>query len=65
LALPNNHAEKVIQLVAGIDQLESLSPLFRALTGARGKSVKKTKITKHGSKNGAVLAKHRPIRQRA
>src|SRR4029453_10399305 len=65
LALPNNHAEKVIQLVAGIDQLESLSPLFRALTGARGKSVKKTKIRKHGSKSGAVLAKHRPIRQRA
>jgi len=65
LGLPNNHAEKVIQLVAGIDQLESLSPLFRALTGARGKSIKKTKITKQRSKRGAVLAKHRPIRQRA
>jgi len=49
LVLPNNNAQKVIELVAGIEQLKSLNPLFHALTGARGKSVKKTRITKSGS----------------
>jgi 2-methylcitrate dehydratase PrpD len=50
LVLPNNDAEKVIQIVAGIERLKSLNPLFHALTGARGKSVKKTRITKSGRK---------------
>jgi 2-methylcitrate dehydratase PrpD len=57
LVLANNDAEKVIQLVAGIEQLKSLNPLFRALSGARGKSVKKTKITKSGSKKWSRIRK--------
>jgi hypothetical protein len=33
-----------------VEELKSLSPLIRALTGGRAKSVKKTKIAKTESK---------------
>ena len=43
LVLADKDAETAIQLVARIEELKSLSPLFRALTSARAKSGKKTK----------------------
>ena len=43
LVLADKEAETVIQLVARIEELKSLSSLFRALTSAHAKSVKKTK----------------------
>jgi len=42
LVLADKDAETAIQLVARIEELKSLSPLFRALTGGRAKSTKKT-----------------------
>jgi 2-methylcitrate dehydratase PrpD len=42
--------ETAIQRVACIEQLKSLSPLFRALTGARVESIKRTTAAKSGSK---------------
>ena len=50
LVLANNDVEKVIQLVAGIEQLKSLGPLFKALAVGHGKSAKKTNTGKPGSK---------------
>ena len=50
LVLANNDVEKVIQLVAGIEQLKSLGPLFKALAVGLGKSAKKTNTGKPGSK---------------
>lgn len=50
LVLADKDAETAIQLVARIEELKSLSLLLRALTGARGNSVRNTKITKSGSK---------------
>ena len=44
LVLADKDAERVIQLVARIEKLKSLSPLFRALTRARAKVVKKPKL---------------------
>jgi 2-methylcitrate dehydratase PrpD len=49
LVLPRKGAEEVIQLVARMEQLRSLIPLLRALTG--GKQVeRKSKTAKSGSK---------------
>jgi 2-methylcitrate dehydratase PrpD len=50
LVLPDKNAEDVVELTARVEELESLSPLIRALTGARAKSIRKTKATKAGSK---------------
>jgi 2-methylcitrate dehydratase PrpD len=46
LVLADKDAETAIQLVGRIEELKSLSPLFRALTGARAKSGKKTKSSR-------------------
>ena len=46
LVLADKDAETAIQLVARIEELKSLSPLFRALTSARAKSGKKTKSSR-------------------
>jgi 2-methylcitrate dehydratase PrpD len=43
LVLADKDAETAIQLVARIEELKSLNPLFRALTSARAKSGKKNK----------------------
>jgi len=64
LVLANNDAEKVIQLVAGIEQLKSLNPLFRALTARAVRAPKKPIPENLGAKSGAVLAKHRAFRRR-
>jgi 2-methylcitrate dehydratase PrpD len=50
LVLPDRNAEDVVNLTARVEEMKSLTPLIRALTGGRAKSVKKTKITKAGSK---------------
>ncbi len=50
LLLADKDAETAIQLVARIEALKSLSPLFRAVTGARVKSTKRTRATKSGGK---------------
>jgi 2-methylcitrate dehydratase PrpD len=50
LVLPDKNAEDIVELIARAEELKSLTPLLRALTGARGKSVKKTEIKKAGSK---------------
>ena len=50
LVLPDKNAEDIVELIARVEELKSLTPLLRALTGARGKSVKKTVIKKAGSK---------------
>ena len=46
LVLADKDAETAIQFVARIEELKSLSPLFRALTSARAKSGKKTKSSR-------------------
>jgi 2-methylcitrate dehydratase PrpD len=50
LVLPDRNAEDVVNLTARVEEMKSLTPLIRALTGGRAKSVKKTKTTKAGSK---------------
>ncbi len=50
LVLPSKSAEEAIQLVGRMDQLRSLSPLLRALTGGKDKAAKKTKGGRPGSK---------------
>jgi 2-methylcitrate dehydratase PrpD len=50
LVLPAKNAEDVVELAAQVEELKSLTLLIRALTGARGKSAKKTRMTKAGSK---------------
>jgi 2-methylcitrate dehydratase PrpD len=50
LVLPDQNAEHVVELTARVEELNSLTPLIRALTGARDKSAKKPKSTKAGSK---------------
>jgi 2-methylcitrate dehydratase PrpD len=42
LVLPRKSAEEVIQLVARMEQLRSLSPLLSALSGGKPKSEKKS-----------------------
>ncbi|MGH7887642.1 MAG: MmgE/PrpD family protein [Candidatus Binatia bacterium] len=58
LVLADKDAETAIQLVARIEELKSLSPLFRALTGARAKSVKKIRTS------GLTVKKFSPRRTR-
>jgi 2-methylcitrate dehydratase PrpD len=65
LILADKNAEKAMQLVARIEELKSLKPLFRALSASRGKRANKTRRQKPGEKGGAVLAKRRAIRRRA
>jgi len=43
LVLPDKCANDVIQLIARVDELKSLRPLLRALSGTRGKTVRKNK----------------------
>ena len=50
LVLADKDAETAIQLVGRIEELKSLSPLFRALTSARAKSGKKTKSSRIAAK---------------
>ncbi len=50
LVLADKNVEDVVELTARVEDLKSLSPLLRALKGARAKSVKKTKIRKAGNK---------------
>lgn len=50
LALTDKNAEDAIQLVGRIEELRSLSPLLRVLADGCGKSVKKIKKAKSGSK---------------
>jgi 2-methylcitrate dehydratase PrpD len=50
LVLPIKSAAEAIQLVGRMDQLRSLSPLLRALTGGKDKTAKKTKGGKPGNK---------------
>jgi len=50
LVLTDKNAEDVVELTARVEELKSLSPLIRALTGASGRSAKKPKITEVGSK---------------
>jgi 2-methylcitrate dehydratase PrpD len=48
LVLPEKNAEDVIELVGRIEELKSLNPLLRALSGARANSAKSAKKTKSG-----------------
>jgi 2-methylcitrate dehydratase PrpD len=43
LVLPDKCANDVIQLIARVDELKSLRPLLRALSGTRGKTARKNK----------------------
>jgi len=43
LVLPDKCANDVIQLIARLDELKSLRPLLRALSGTRGKTARKNK----------------------
>jgi 2-methylcitrate dehydratase PrpD len=54
LVLADKDVETAIQLVARIEELKSLSPLFRALTGGQVKAAKKSKTAKRGSKKRRV-----------
>jgi 2-methylcitrate dehydratase PrpD len=49
LVLPDNNAEDVVELIARVEELKSLSPLIRALTGGRANRAKK-KVTKAGNR---------------
>jgi 2-methylcitrate dehydratase PrpD len=51
LVLLRQNAEEAIQLIARIEQLKSLGPLFKALAVGRGKSTYKTNGRKSGRKN--------------
>ena len=50
LVLPRKNAEETIQLAARIEELKSLNPLFRALSGAPVRSTEKNNIKIPGSK---------------
>jgi 2-methylcitrate dehydratase PrpD len=50
LVLPDKNAEEAIQSIARIEELKTLSPLLRPLSGARSKSGKKTKHSQARSK---------------
>jgi 2-methylcitrate dehydratase PrpD len=50
LVVPDKNAEDVVELTARVEELKTLTPLIRSLTGGRGKSPKKTKIAKAGNK---------------
>ena len=50
LVLPRKNAEEAIQLVGRLEQLGSLKPLLRVLSGGKDNSNKKTKAIKAGSK---------------
>ena len=50
LVLADKNAENIVELVARIEELKSLSGLIHELTGRRPKSVKKTKMAKAGNK---------------
>ena len=54
LVLTDRDVETAIQLVARIEELKSLSPLFRALTGGEVKAAKKSKTAKRGSQKRRV-----------
>jgi len=49
LVLPDKNAEDVVELIARVEELKSLSPLIRALTGGRANRAKK-KVTKAGNR---------------
>jgi 2-methylcitrate dehydratase PrpD len=50
LVLPRKDAEEAIQLVGRLEELRSLKPLLRVLSGGKSNGKKKTKATKAGSK---------------
>ena len=50
LVLPRKEAEAAIRLVSRLDELRSLSPLVRVLSGAKNTIGRKVKNTKSGSK---------------
>src|SRR5438309_655877 len=50
LVLPRKEAEAAIRLVSRLDELRSLSPLVRVLSGAKNTVGRKVKNTKSGSK---------------
>ena len=54
LVLADKDAETAIQLVASIEALKSLRPLFRALTSGGVNAAKKSKTTKRGSQKRRV-----------
>ena len=54
LVLADKEAERAIQLVARIEELKSLSSLFRALTSGGVNAAKKSKTTKRGSQKRRV-----------
>ena len=58
LVLADKDAETTIQLVGRIDELQSLKPLYRALTPGQTKT-RKSKTTKHSSKKQRVQSVRR------
>ena len=63
LVLPRKDAEATIRLVRRLDELRSLSPLVRALSGGKNTSLGKQKTLNQEVKNGTVLANDSEIRQ--
>jgi len=59
LVLADKDAETAIQLVARIEALKSLSPLFRALTSGGVNAAKKSKTIKRGSQKRRVQSVRR------
>jgi len=50
LVLPRKNAESAIQLISRLEELRSLKPLLRALSGGKDNDDRKTRPTKPGSK---------------
>jgi 2-methylcitrate dehydratase PrpD len=50
LVLPRKNAEAAIQLISRLEELRSLKPLLRALSGDQDNHDRKTKAAKPGSK---------------
>jgi 2-methylcitrate dehydratase PrpD len=65
LVLPRKNAEEVIQFVGRLEQLRSLKPLLRVLSGGKDNSNKKTRRQRQEVKSGAVLASDSKIRSGA
>jgi 2-methylcitrate dehydratase PrpD len=50
LVLPRKNVERAIELVARIEQLDSMRPLLNVLAPGRAAAIKKSKATRSGSK---------------
>ena len=64
VVLPRNKIDRAIELVAQIETLKTLKPLFGALSAKTVAGSNKNIQNRTGAKGGAVLRNHRPVRGR-